>query len=67
MTDFTNFRLVRLVGGRSLSLAVANIQSFWRELTAAIDPPHHLNMEAWNLDTGQSAEEPERLVFWPVA
>ncbi|MFN3736436.1 zinc dependent phospholipase C family protein [Hydrogenophaga sp.] len=50
-----------------LALAVANIHSFWLDLTAAIDPPHHLNMEAWNLDTGQSAEQPERLVFWPGA
>lgn len=50
-----------------LSLAMANIVSFWRDLAEGIDQPHRLAMQAWNLDTGQSAEQPDRLVFWPGA
>lgn len=50
-----------------LSLAVANIHSFWRELAASADDPSHLKLESWNLDTGHTAEQPDRLVFWPGA
>ena len=50
-----------------LSLAVANIQSFWRDLAAGADDPLKLNLESWNLDTGHTAEQPDRLVFWPGA
>lgn len=50
-----------------LSLAVANIDSFWRDLAASADDPRRLSLEAWNLDTGHTAEQPDRFVFWPGA
>ena len=50
-----------------LSLAIGNILSFWRDLADRVDSPHRLTMESWNLDTGHTAEQPKRLVFWPGA
>ena len=49
-----------------LSLTLANIQAFWLELADSIEDARALDMAAWNMDTGSTAEDPERLVLWPA-